>query len=102
MSPNTAEFPSQQVRAANLTESERHSLLSSKRRRVVLNILEEETTHVELADLAAEVATREDGLDGEDSETVKRVEIMLHHNHLPKMDELGVLTYESNSDQIRL
>lgn len=102
MSRNTAESTNQQVRQVNLTESERHTLLSSERRRRVLDILEERTTPVQFTDLATEVAKREAGLDAADSETVKRVKISLHHTHLPKMDSLGVLTYDPNSHQIRL
>lgn len=101
MSSKTSEFTSQKVRTANLIESDRHDLLRSSRRRLVLDILEGETTHVSLADVASEVATREAGLDGEDAETVGRVKITLHHTHLPKMDEFGVLTYDRDSNQIR-
>ncbi|MDZ5810848.1 hypothetical protein U4E84_05760 [Halorubrum sp. AD140] len=84
----------------SLTESERHALLSSERRRVVLDVLEEQPAEVQLADLASDVAKREVGLDAVESETVKRVKITLHHNHLPKMDELGILAYCPNSHQI--
>lgn len=100
MSRNTAENTSQLVRATNLTKSERHKLLSSERRRVVLGILEGQTTPVQLAALASDVATEESGLDPVDSEAVERVKITLHHTHLPRMSELGVLTYDSNSHQI--
>lgn len=101
MSRNTTEYTSQQGGTANLTESERHTLLSSGRRRRVLDILEGQTTPVQLAALASEVANREAGLDPEDSETVKRVKTTLHHNHLPRMDELGVLAYDPNSHQVK-
>lgn len=100
MSSNTPEHTSQQMRTANLTESERYSLLRSERRREVLDILERQHTHVQLAELASEVTKREADLDAEDSEAVKRVKITLHHMHLPKMDELGVLTYEPDTHQI--
>jgi|AntRauMinimDraft_4_1070384.scaffolds.fasta_scaffold00292_6 hypothetical protein len=102
MSRNTAESTNQQVRKVNLTESERHTLLSSERRRRVLDILEEQTTPVQFTDLATEVAKQEPGLDAEDSETVERVKISLHHTHLPKMDGLGVLTYDPDSHHIRV
>lgn len=68
----------------------------------MLDILDEQTADIQLAALASAVAKQEAGLDAEDSETVKRVKITLHHNHLPKMDELGVLTYDPNSNHVRL
>lgn len=100
MSPNTAKGRNQLERTIDLPESERHSLLSSKRRRTVIDILEEQTAELHLADLVSAVVKQEDELDAEDSETIMHVKVTLHHTHLPKMDELGVLTYDSNSKLI--
>lgn len=99
---NTVESKGQWVGTANLTDGERYSLLSSERRRTVLDVLEEQTADIQLTELAFEVANQEAGLDAEDSETVMRIKTTLHHNHLPKMDALGVLTYDPDSHRIRL
>lgn len=85
---------------AHLTENERHRLLTAERRRLALKVLEGQTTPIHLADLASEIAEQETGLDAEDREAVKRVKITLRHTHLPMMDELGVLEYDIDSNQI--
>lgn len=89
------------MRTASLSETERHRLLSSERRRLVLEILKDQTTPVPLKDVASEVAKQEADLNAADSATVQQVKTTLHHIHLPKMDELAVLTYDLNSNQIR-
>lgn len=84
---------------ATLTASERHSLFAAHRRRVALDILAGRTDPVELEELAAEIAARENGRDAAE-ETIERVAITLHHTHLPKMAEMGVLNYDSVSRRI--
>lgn len=102
MSHTTTDVPSQQTGTANLTESERHRLLADERRRLALDVLAERATPVELADLADEIAAREDGLDAVDEETLGRVRVSLHHNHLPMMDDLGVADYDLASHSVTL
>jgi hypothetical protein len=46
------------------------------------------------------VAIREDGSDAADADVVERVQVALHHVHLPKMDELGILDYDQESHRI--
>lgn len=76
-----------------LPPSERHRLLAAERRRLALDILTGTTSVVELEDLAAEIAAREDGtLTGDDA--IKRVGVSLHHVHLPQMDKMGILDYD--------
>jgi hypothetical protein len=85
-----------------LTERERRRLLSAKHRRLVLEIVDEERPQLPLADLAFEVARRDGGLEPEDTETLTRVKATLYHTHLPKMDDFEVLSYEPESNRIRV
>lgn len=83
-----------------LSASDRHELLVADRRRLTLDILAGNTTPVELEELAAGIAAREDGIDAVDEETIERAAIDLHHAHLPKMAELGVLEYDPETRRI--
>lgn len=80
--------------AAGLTANEYHDLLSVDRRRLVLDILEGSTTTVDVNGLAAQVAAREQGNDEVDGPTTEHVAIALHHNHLPRIDEAGLIDYD--------
>lgn len=84
-----------------LTDSERYDLLADERRRTVLTVLEHLQTPVELSELATEIVDRE-GASAIDQESRTQVEIALHHNHLPKMDDLGVVDYDYESHRIDL
>lgn len=84
----------------NLTTSEYHRLLASKRRRVALDVLANRTAPVDLEDLAATIALRELEVDIADEKTIKRVALTLHHNHLPKMTDLGVVDYDPETTRI--
>ncbi|WP_435062667.1 DUF7344 domain-containing protein [Halobaculum sp. EA56] len=88
--PNTAE----------LHESDRHHLLESDRRRLVLAILGERTQPVELDTLAAAVAAAEEGVDRADGDAHDRVTVSLHHVHLPKLDDYGVIRYDRESNTV--
>lgn len=83
----------------DLTESERHRLLAVERRRVVLEALADGQSTFDLRELAREVAAREDGPTGE--ETVDAVALALHHVHLPKMADLGVVAYDATCQQVK-
>lgn len=96
------ELAKETERTAHLSENERHVLLSAKRRRLVLDVLSDLTSPVEIDELAAEVAKREDGLDADDDGDRKGVAITLFHRHLPKMDDFGVLDFDPDRQRVTL
>lgn len=100
MSQTITEFTDDVPRIADLTETERHTLLRDERRRLALDALAEQPATVDLTAVAAEVAARENGCDVADDDDVERVAVALHHTHLPKMDELGVLTYQPETNLV--
>ncbi|MXR40662.1 hypothetical protein GRX01_04775 [Halobaculum sp. WSA2] len=67
---------------------------------MALAALDERSPPMDLGNVAAEIAGREVDTDHPDEENVTHVEISLHHNHFPKMDELGVLEYDRDSQQV--
>lgn len=75
-----------------LTENQGHRLFAARRRRTTFEVLREEAGPVALEDLAAAVARRERRR--ADDEAVERVATTLHHVHLPKMDDFGVIDYD--------
>lgn len=79
----------------HLTESEYHEVLAAERRRITLNILADLTETVELNDLATVVAERKNN--GVDSE---RIALTLHHIHLPKMADAGVINYDPDATRV--
>ena len=83
-----------------LAGSERYSRSMAERRRLLLDVLAEESEPAGLGELAATIAAREDGTDAVDEATAERVAVTLHHVHLPKMGELGILDYDPESHRI--
>lgn len=74
-------------------------VLRHHRRRFVLSDLDGRSPPVDLADLAERVADSERGLDASDrvatgsTSTVERIEIDLHHRHLPMLVDAGLVRY---------
>lgn len=77
-----------------LSESDRHLLLAVERRRVALDVLTEGSAPIFLDDLAVAVVEREVNDCVATEESVERVAISLHHHHLPKMENIGVVQYD--------
>jgi len=86
-----------------LTKGEIFDVLRNQRRRFVLQYLKYAEGPVELGDLATQVAAWEYETTTEDvtSEQRKRVYTTLQQTHLTKMDEAGIVDYDSDSGLIR-
>ncbi len=83
-----------------LAESELHRLLSSERRRILLNVLEERPAPMDLMELAWAISKRENGAGSEPTADVEQVVITLHHHHLPVLSEAGIVEYQPASKKI--
>jgi len=83
----------------DLTAQQRHELLRPERRRVAIRVLDGRRPPISLDAVAAAVAAAE-GTDCRDDEAVSRVGISLHHRHLPKLAEHGLIDYDAESNQI--
>ncbi len=79
-------------------------LLSSPRRRFVLYYLNQVDDSVTIGDLADEVAAWENEVDVEElsSQQRKRVYVSLYQTHVPKMDDAGIIEYDSDSGKVVL
>ncbi|WP_154658626.1 DUF7344 domain-containing protein [Halopiger djelfimassiliensis] len=89
--------------ATALRKGEVFEVLRNQRRRYVLHFLKQDGQPVELGDLAQQVAAWEyqTTLDGVTPAQRKRVYTTLQQTHLPKMDEAGILEFDSDEGVIR-
>lgn len=73
-----------------------YTVLTNSTRRQALEVLRESRSPMAVADLAAEITAREEGepIHEIDRERAERMQILLHHNHLPMMDEFGIVEYD--------
>ncbi|WP_224333869.1 DUF7344 domain-containing protein [Haloprofundus halobius] len=90
----------EQSENSELTAGERHQILSVKRRRILLDVLSNQSTPVELISVATAVARQESAAENVTERTTRRVAISLHHTHLPILTEHQVLDYDSESNRI--
>ncbi|MDS0299151.1 hypothetical protein NDI76_10385 [Halogeometricum sp. S1BR25-6] len=90
--------------AERLTKDDIYSMLSNRRRRLVLNHLRRTEEEVSVRDLSEEVAALENGIGAEEVtyKQRKRVYTSLHQTHLPKLDDVGVVVYDRDRGTISL
>jgi hypothetical protein len=86
--------------AVELAETKRHRLLAAGRRRIILTILPNQSPPIHLQTLAEKVAKRESDGETVEEDTSKRVMETLHHTHLPMMEDLGLLRYDSETNHV--
>ena len=83
-----------------LSSDDLFRLLASSRRRIALDLLEEWSPPIDLEELAAATAAREDDENTAGMDHVERIATSLHHIHLPMMSDLCVLDYDPTTNQI--
>lgn len=90
--------------AESLSKDDIYSMLSNRRRRLVLNYLRETAEEVSVRELSREVAAMENGIEREELtyKQRKRVYTSLHQTHLPKLDDVGVIVYDRDRGNISL
>lgn len=86
------------------TRDDVYFALSNQRRRFVLDYLTRVSPTAELRKLSAELAAWENDLGVEDTTAVqrKRAYVSLHQNHLPKLDDLGIIQYDASRGEATL
>jgi hypothetical protein len=95
MSDTDADWPSQDVV---------FDILSNRRRRYILSSLYQRDDPITLMDFANEIAAWENGVPPDEvtSDQQKRVYVSVYQTHVPKLQDAGVITYESDSGLIEL
>lgn len=72
------------------------SALANERRLLLIDELRSISTPIEKQHLAKRIAARETGKppDAISTEVVRKVHISLHHNHLPRLADVGLIDFE--------
>jgi hypothetical protein len=102
MSHTASKLATEYERPDDVTESDWFRLLSAERRRELLDVFDDRRGPFELDTLAAEIATRDAELDAADDAVLTRVASSLHHVHLPKFHDAGVVEYDACARRITL
>lgn len=77
--------------------------IANRRRRYVLHLLQEAPESLTLMDVTREVVRWEQDPDETpDSETIESVHTSLHHIHVPKLEDAGLVEYNSTRTRIAL
>jgi hypothetical protein len=97
---NATNETTEQMAAQELTESNRHQLLSIDRRRVLLEVLGERSKPVGIDELAEAIANRESDTGTASDKEIQNVHLSLYHKHLPKMAEMDLINYDRSTDQV--
>jgi len=100
MSHTTRDNAASRVRSTELTGQERCELLADDRRRLTMSVLAGRTAPLQLDERAADVAGRETPSNRATEDVLERVTVALHHVHLPKLSEAGVIDYEAERQRV--
>jgi hypothetical protein len=86
-----------------LDAAEIHDVLRNDRRRLSLDCLREaEDGVMSVRELSERVATLEAGEDPPPRNKRQSVYVSLHQTHLPKLDDLGIVVYDSDPKEVSL
>ncbi|WP_440991892.1 DUF7344 domain-containing protein [Haloarchaeobius baliensis] len=87
-----------------LTQDVVFDILSNSRRRFILSRLQERDEPIELMDLANEIAAWENDTTVEEltDKQSKRVYVSVYQTHVPKLESVGLITYDPDSGLIEL
>jgi hypothetical protein len=88
---------------SELDEADIHDVLRNDRRRLVIERLQAvEDGSESVRDLSERIATEESGESPPPRNIRQSVYVSLHQTHLPKLDDLGIVAYDSDSKRVRL
>lgn len=79
-----------------------YSALVSERRRHVLSVVRRESTPISVRYLARQVTIQEacDHSKMVTEESIHEVHVSLHHHHLPKLADLGIIEYDTGTETV--
>lgn len=79
-----------------------HDILRNDRRRLAIKCLRENSGQLTVRDLSEDVATRETGESPAPRDKRRSVYVSLHQTHLPKLDDLDIVRYDTDSKEVEL
>ncbi|MFP9060547.1 hypothetical protein ACLI4R_08435 [Natrialbaceae archaeon A-chndr2] len=92
------------VAPKSISEEECFALLSDYRRRLAVEYLSRTGEATTVQELAAKIAAQETGVPEEriTDQQQNRVSTSLHHHHVPRMAEMGVIEYNEEKDRVAI
>ena len=87
---------------STLAEGEIHDILRNDRRRAVIDFLSERDGHATIRELSEHIAALESGEDPPPRNIRQSVYVSLHQTHLPKLEGLSVVDYDTDSKDVEL
>ncbi|ADD06556.1 uncharacterized protein Nmag_3004 [Natrialba magadii ATCC 43099] len=91
----------QRTRAETLAESEVFHILGNDRRRAIVQLLARQSGHVDVSDVATEIAATESDTTPVPNNLYKSVYVSLQQTHLPQLEEDAVIEYDSDAKTIQ-
>lgn len=88
--------------ASSLDEGEIHDVLRNDRRRLALEALQDNGGKAHVRDLSETVASAETNEHPPPRNKRQSVYVSLHQTHLPKLDELGIVEYDTDEKTVEL
>lgn len=85
-------------RSPELTESDMFALLSHRRRRLVVRVVEDFATPLSVCQLTELVGGCE--FDDPSSDTLRNVYLSLVHHHVPRLEDDDVIAYDPESGSV--
>lgn len=85
-----------------LERAEIHDVLRNDRRRELLVFLSQHEGYATIQDLSEHIAALESGEEPPPRNVRQSVYVSLHQTHLPKLESLGVVDYDTDSKDVRL
>lgn len=90
--------------ASGIPVDELFGLLANERRQALISVLATRDGPVDVDELTRAIAALETSTDATDVDEadLRRVRLTLHHVHLPKMADRGVISYDRNRRMVAL
>jgi hypothetical protein len=79
-----------------------HDILRNDRRRLAIKCLRENDGQLTVRDLSEDVAARETGENPAPRDKRRSVYVSLHQTHLPKLDDLDIVRYDTDTKEVKL
>ncbi|MCW8172657.1 ArsR family transcriptional regulator [Natrialba swarupiae] len=90
----------QTSRSDSLAESDVFHILGNDRRRAIVQLLAQESSQVDVSDVATEIAATESDTSSVPNNLYKSVYVSLQQTHLPQLEEDRVIEYDSEAKTI--
>lgn len=91
-----------QAATEDLDAGQIHDILRNDRRRLAIKCLRERGGRLSVRELSEQVAARETGESPAPRDKRRSVYVSLHQTHLPKLDELGIVEYDTDEKEVAL